>query len=400
MNLRLNPRLADALTVLPFALLMLILPFPGTVALRLLCLATAFVLAVYGWKRWGTPSIPYKPAFFVWAAVALSSLAYASEPAYSLGEIKNEMGYTMMAFAAFFAVTRSRDRLQAWSMTVLAAAVIISIWALALWHVKGDWDDSAGHGGRGSFASLVVLAVPLVLLAWRNMGHLGRAALLAATLLILLAAIATEQRILWLAFGVQLAMVTGLLCYSRILRLKAFTLALIVAASLVAGGAAVLLIHAKKVDQSPVEYYDLSNDFRLKQWQRIASRIAEKPWTGAGFGREAMKKAYPDLVPDTPPMSLLWHPHNVVLTYGVGMGIPGMLALLLVFGALLAAYAGHLRAAEVDRRIVAIVGIAIVAGVVMRNMTNDLFVRDGALMFWALNGALLGYLSRQSRSSG
>jgi O-antigen ligase len=392
-----NAKLADALMALPFAVFLFILPFRGTVALRLLCLSAAIIIAVRLWRRLDTPRVPCKPVLFAWAGLALLSLGYAVDPAYSLGEIKNELGYTMTAFVAFFAMTHSRAKLQLWALAVLCAVTVISVWALVLWQGRGSWDDSAGHGGVGSFASLAVVAAPLAVLAWQGMDRRARLGLAAVCALALLAAIASQQRILWVVLGVQLALTVGLLSYSRILRLKPFMLALIAAASLTAAGAAVLTIHSQKVDQSPVEYYDLSNDFRLQQWGRIMDRIQENPWSGAGFGRESMKKAYPDLVPTVQPMSLLWHPHNVVLTYGVAMGYPGMLLLLAVFAALIATYAQYLRAASVDERMIAIAGIAIVIGILVRNMTNDLFVRDGALMFWALNGALLGLLSRQRR---
>ena len=48
-----------------------------------------------------------------------------------------------------------------------------------------------------------------------------------------------------------------------------------------------------------------------------------------------------------------------------------------------------------EARSCAAAGILIVSGILLRNMTNDLFVRDGALLFWSLNGALLGYLLRR-----
>ena len=110
-----------------------------------------------------------------------------------------------------------------------------------------------------------------------------------------------------------------------------------------------------------------------------------------------MKKAYPDLVPTTPPFSLMWHPHNVFLTYGIAMGFPGMLVLAMLFGALIWSYARHLHDPSRERRSYAIVGISMIIGVVVRNMTNDLFLRDGSLMFWAVNGALLGLLCRRGQ---
>jgi hypothetical protein len=41
-----------------------------------------------------------------------------------------------------------------------------------------------------------------------------------------------------------------------------------------------------------------------------------------------------------------------------------------------------------------------VVGVLMRNMANDFFVRDGSLLFWALAGMLFGYALRQEPASG
>jgi hypothetical protein len=41
-----------------------------------------------------------------------------------------------------------------------------------------------------------------------------------------------------------------------------------------------------------------------------------------------------------------------------------------------------------------------VAGVLARNMTNDFFVREGALLFWALAGMLFGYALRCEFSRG
>src|SRR2546426_4541519 len=69
--------LMRAFTLLPFMVLLFILPFPGTVALRLLCLAGAFVVAIALWRRLAPPRIPCKPALVFWALVALLSLAGA-----------------------------------------------------------------------------------------------------------------------------------------------------------------------------------------------------------------------------------------------------------------------------------------------------------------------------------
>ena len=384
------------LSLAPFAGLLFILPFPSTVALRLLCLAAAFAIAMFSWRRLAVPTLPARPVLLVWAAVAFASLAFAVDPAYSLGEIKNEVGYAMMAFVAFFAITGTVRELRLWSRVVVAAAAVISLWAVAAGFKPGAWIDGGAYGGVGTFASLAVVAAPLLLLAWGGLSARGRTSLAVSAVVILAASVFSQQRILWAAFAIELVAAMVLLRSAGFLKISRVALAASIVGSVALAGAALMFVHAQKTELSTPEIQVLEKDFRLAHWQRVLARIQEHPVTGAGFGRETMKKAYPDLVPKTSPESLLWHPHNVFLTYGIAMGWPGMLALLAVFAALLRAYWKHLDAEDTDHRLAAIAGVALVLGVVTRNLTNDFFVRDGALMFWALNGALLGYLGRSA----
>jgi hypothetical protein len=79
------------------------------------------------------------------------------------------------------------------------------------------------------------------------------------------------------------------------------------------------------------------------------------------------------------------------------MGVPGMLALAWVFVSLLREYwrlyAGPDRVAS----LLGVAGLMLVAGMLLRNQVNDMFVRDEAILFWALNGMLFG-LGRRLRS--
>jgi O-antigen ligase len=133
----------------------------------------------------------------------------------------------------------------------------------------------------------------------------------------------------------------------------------------------------------------VSRDPRVTSLPAVTGRILEHPLMGKGFGRQAMSKAYPDLVSQEFPQ--FTHPHNLFLNYGLAMGLPGMLAIALVFIALLREFWELSRADERSIAMAGICGILLVLGVIARNLTNDFFQRDLALLFWSIAGMLLGY---------
>ena len=68
-----------------------------------------------------------------------------------------------------------------------------------------------------------------------------------------------------------------------------------------------------------------------------------------------------------------------------------MIAILLLFFTLLRKF---WKLSCADDRVIAMAGICgvlLVVGVVGRNLTNDFFQRDLALLFWSMAGMLLGY---------
>ena len=95
-----------------------------------------------------------------------------------------------------------------------------------------------------------------------------------------------------------------------------------------------------------------------------------------------------------------WHAHNVVLNYGFQLGVAGILAVLGVFGGLFALWLRLVRVGDAALRAVGIAGALLVLGVFARNMTNDFFQRDQALLFWALTGALAGYAQSAGAGAG
>lgn len=104
-----------------------------------------------------------------------------------------------------------------------------------------------------------------------------------------------------------------------------------------------------------------------------------------------MAKAYPELIPQY--NAFIWHTHNLFLNYGISMGIPGILAIVALFGAWLGYF---WKSAIQHHALIGAAGVALVAGVMLRNQLNDFFVRDMSLLFWAQIG-LFARMALQQR---
>lgn len=386
MNNQSSPLWSERLGLAPFLAFVFILPFPGTVAFRLLCLLLCTTLSILAWRGLNVPAWPCRWALVFWVAIAVGSLAYAVNFRYSLGEIKNEVGYTMLAFGAFFAYTRDVRRLRLVLASVAMSGAVIAAWAILLRSGTGYWDEAAGHGGSGSFGSLSVMVVPVLVALW-FLWPRGRAAWFAAGLLTVAAAYFSYQRAVWPILAVEALISAWLLSRrhrfapGRRMRLFAALAAAVLLASVgwLAQGAKVASYGtAANLDRDP----------RLVQWPAVAKRVAESPVSGAGFGREAMKLGHPDLLVSEYPQ--FWHAHNVFLNYGLEMGMAGLIALALLFAALAWRFFSIYENRSDTASIIGLTGMLLVVALVLRNLTNDFFVRDTALLFWALCGALFG----------
>ena len=383
------------LPLLPFALFLVILPFPGTVALRLLCLVAAATMALFFWWRQSRdrPVIPCKLTLTLWISLAALSLAYSAIPGYSLGEFKNEIGYTMLAFFSFLVIARNSETVERLLVALAAGFAIIGIWAAWAWVANGFiWDQSGHYGGIAVFSAYIVTVAPaLFCLACTGSRPWLRRAAWSLSGLAFLLALMTLQRAVWPALFAEVAVI-GIWRFrnrpsKRIGLIMATVVAIVIAASFYATSS------WRNDEPTGVEEY-LTSDTRLAAWRGIVDKIAEHPWVGAGFGRGTMGRVYPDLIPEN---KMISHPHNVFLNYGIAMGIPGMLALAGLFFCFARVFWKQARHEEEDLAIYGVCGVALVVGVLARNQFNDLFIRDMALLYWALAGIFLGQATRLAR---
>src|SRR5262245_30622523 len=380
-----------ALLPLPFGVLLFSLAFPTADAVALPCLLAAFLIAVTSWRQLAPPSFPCKWTTALWIGVVIASLRFAVDPAYSLGEVRSEVGYALMAFVAFLAWTRDERRLRPSCLAVSAGFVAMSSSALFGAYLRdGDWPSDVYYGGVGAVSNYLVtvgpvLALTVVLLGRGRWWALGGGLFLGVTLL-------CAQRVLWPAIGTQAALVCVWLWRVQAVSIgpRRLALSLLMLLALIAGG--IYVSDRYRTGGNADSPLAIVNDLRPRVWQKVGQEILAHPLTGAGFGQDVMGKAYPALLP--PGDTVFWHPHNLVLAYGISAGVPGMVAVLALFAGLAWRFWQLALRGEGLARLSGLAGTAMVAGVFARNMTNDLFVNEGALLFWALAGTLFGYALR------
>ena len=380
--------------LLPLAVFLFILPFPGTVALRLLALALGLMVSAWVWHKEGFPAVPAGRALLFWLGCALLSLLTAVDPGYSLGEIKNEIGYAMAAYLCFLTLTRTRADASLFAVALILGSLVLAV--LAAWEYAFSdaayWNERGLAGGSGSYSTYLLALLPALLWAGSVLRHRLRWHLIfgLVALQLMVAALA-GQRAFWLVFALQSLIALYLLRARGFIAISASQLRAFGALALVLSAFAIVGATLKR------DTVGVSQDPRLSTWPAVAARIAEQPLTGKGFGREIMKKAYPDLLSQEYPA--VWHAHNVFLNYGMSMGLPGMIAIVLLFFALLRSFWQLSRAPDRVSAMAGICGVLLVAGVVARNLTNDFFLRDLALLFWAIAGMLLGYAGRAQKET-
>jgi O-antigen ligase len=130
---------------------------------------------------------------------------------------------------------------------------------------------------------------------------------------------------------------------------------------------------------------------RYDIWRFWMARIAEKPLTGVGFGRDLPHFAYADMKPREWHALMFAHAHNVLLDYALQLGVIGLAAFMFLLGALVHRFWRLYRSPLEEASLIGICGITTVIAMLSKNMTDDLFWRGDALLFWALMGILLGY---------
>jgi O-antigen ligase len=392
---------ADRVLATASVAFLVVAAFAGSAGTRATLLFAAALACAMLWRRTGQAlrALPrgFALAACAYALLCIASLAWTANVAYSLSELRAELLYGALAFAVFLVAAATHPSLWArWWLAAMAGAAIV----LAAQGVQELVPFAlASHdldGGPGPFSTHLVLLMPLLFaLAWRP--PWGRAAsasaLTAAVALFVVAAWCTGNRIVWVAFATQLLVaIAAWKAQHEAQAVRPRTLrglALVAAVAIAVAFAASIAERNDRIFHHPTRFTaGIEGDLRPRIWAVAWQQFAEAPWLGHGYGREIAAPAFLPLTPNVPGYPALLHGHNTLIDVALELGGIGLAAFAAMLLALLWEYRSFLAQRELAP--LGIMGIALVAGFVVKNLTDDFLHRHNALVFWALNGMLLG----------
>ena len=403
----LSPPSITAITVAGVAAggVLAVLPYAHLTALRNVILYAGLIALALGWRHLSgqrrRDAMPMVSLLIAWASLGLLSLTWAVDRAYSASELQSEVLYAALVFALFFFLA-DRVWLKRWFQVVVATS-LLSLLVVGWRFGVGDTGLAKFYNGPGLYSTYLCVVYPIALIgllqpdqSWRV-----RAALIGVRVVVAVGGWLTVNRTLWIVMGLQTLLVIVLapgrggpggvrtaLAVRASIALAALAL---LAATLYAVSASRFSIAPNTPNASSAIAQTATSDIRGKIWPYALKRIAERPWTGAGIGRGALRE---DLRA-TFGSGLIWHAHNVVLNFGISLGVPGMILIVGIFIVVLAQFTRIWRNGPAWLRPYALAAIVIVVGLIAKSMTDDFFYRQTTLIFWALIGMIVGAASRE-----
>ena len=370
-------------------------------------IAVACTIAIVAMRRHAPIALPNRAvpiAVAAWSAWSLASLAWSIDPRYSLEELKPDVVWGVATLAVFYVATFADAR---------AFRMLAATWlgALALWTsiVAGmelswlGWDARPFHRGEGAFATYLVTAAPFLwLLAWpAPVGYARPRAWIALALLALLlvaTARLSENRMVWIALAVEAVVVAA--CAPRAktrgaMRAVVAVLLVVAFVGLFADAARDRAMKIRPVDASLQGA--LAADPRLAIWSHAFEHIRERPWLGYGYGLHILGR---ELGRDTGDAKIM-HPHNLFIGQWLQTGAIGILLFAAMLASMALRFVAFVRSRDDELARYGALGLAVLAGYVVRNLTDDFFIRaNGKLLFAALAMLLAaGTLRRRALDS-
>jgi len=391
---RLNT-LADQGLGISLILLLFSLPMAYITAVREIALGLAvlfWLIAAVLNRRILIPKTPLDWPLLAWVGVALLSLLWAVNPAYSFKEIKGEIIKGLLVFYLVCYGLNREDRLKQILLTLIVSNLLMLFWAIWFFYNEGgllnDFTVRASslHSGYGALGTYLVTIFPYFLVGcFSPLLKPYRWVLWGLVLANLFCIYITFGRAMWLATALETVVVGFFFLRKRTALILIFGLLLF----LVLFIPKTVWFHNERLPSAPgisSQTVGGTGGDLIDVWRLSFSHLMDRPLQGIGFGRNSFSEFFKDFRAQHQP--LLWHAHNTFLNLYFQTGLQGLIVFLwLVWSTLYALFQRSKEGVSSWSGMFSLAGAIMVLGFFSRNFFDDFYVDDNALLFWYLVGA-------------
>jgi O-antigen ligase len=343
------------------------------------------------------PPLPLTVALLSWSAWSALTWFWSAAPRYTLRQIDRELMDTGLLVVAFYLAARDLASLRVILGGAIGSMMVLGAIAIAVDASGPGWEPGRWHLGVGPWSTFLVIVAPLLLalVARPPLGpgrRIGTLLAIVASGILLVTARMSDSRMVWIALAAAFATagIASALRWRHLFMRAPTRWAMPFAILILALG--VLFADAAKeraqrdFPANTTVAKTLAEDPRIPLWEHAAPAIGERVWTGHGFGRTILGDRFVRELHNP----LLTHLHNLFLSQWVQSGAVGLVAFLVLLGTLAWSYVGLIRAPDERRVLIGTLGLAMLVGFVVRNLTDDFLFRSNAKEFWLLHAALIG----------
>jgi len=376
-----------------FCVLVIFLPIRETESIR----SFSFGIPLGLWiikmlinRQWSFTRTPADIPILLFTIVAGLSLITAVDFQYSLEEYTGEWLTGVVLFYLVVNNFREEQLKYLLGALLLGNLLMVGYGLYDFFHRGGllfDYQVRAGslHSGFGTFSTYLVTVLPYLLLAAFRVRKISTRLLIIILILgNFFALYLTHSRGAWVAAAALLLLVGW-----RFLPKAGFLTAVGLAVILVFIFAPqkVLKHHTGVIAPGSAPSSIETGQARWELTKFCLEKIKENPFQMLGFGRRSFVKKYKEFYLQYKG-ALLWHAHNTFLDIALQTGIQGLAFFcFLLYKLLKYTYEGTALENSSWRRLYLVGTFMMIITFFIRNLSDDFFVDDSALLFWFLSGA-------------
>ncbi len=369
-----------------FMVLIFILPFAHTMTLRLLAIfipvlfwfIEIIVKRDFKFKRTGI-DLPVL-LLLIWG---LLSTIFSVDIRYSFKEYRAEMliGFLFLYSSINNIERRHVDRILD---ALIIGAAVVSIYGILEYmgitgHMKSAGRVDSVTPDYNYFSTYLILVLPILFYRFYMSSAKMRVIYFSVTLIATTALILTFTRAAWIAAFFEMILF-GVFINRKVL--------IILFAVVIIGYIGFQLkkeypFAAKEALKAQVIHPAYTYNDRMELWRFGIIHLKDRPVFGFGYGRANFAKVYPEFFKRS---VLLFHTHNTFLNIGLELGIPGLIALIWLFWAILKSLWKDWKDRFNEQRILSFAILLSVIGFLIRVQFDHLLVDEMALMLWLLIG--------------